>query len=250
MKIVLLGFGGWISNPLYGQTSLLVLNDNSGEYILLDAGEGVLRNMFECGFSEIRKLKAVVITHSHGDHVLGIPTLVQFAKTVKSKIVIVGLRETIDAVVQILKAVSVSNYECCIEPVAVSPGDVLEVGGFRVRFAEVEHTIPGLAVRVEDSGSGRCLVYTGDTSYSEQIVRLSRDCSVLLHEASFLESESTLAKSLGHSTLSDCLRTAVEARNRFVIPLHFGLAEVKIDIDSLPQDITILYPSKCLSIDI
>ncbi|MCS7098948.1 MAG: ribonuclease Z [Sulfolobales archaeon] len=250
MKIVVLGFGGWVSNPVYGQTSVLVSSDSSEEYILLDSGEGVLRSMFECGFSDVEKLRAVVVTHRHGDHLLGLPTIVQFAKIVGSRVIVVGLKETVDSLIEMLRAVSVSNYECCLEFMVVDPGSTVEIAGLKLRFAEAKHTIPGLAVRVEGTNSGKCLVYTGDTSYSEQIVKLARGCDILLHEASFSESDSSLAESLGHSTTLDCLRTAAEAGSKFVLPLHFGLAKLKLDIDSIPQSVTVIYPSKCLTIHV
>lgn len=250
MKVVVLGYGGWVSNPLYGHTSILVSGGGENAFILLDSGEGVLRDMFECGYVELKKIKAVVLTHSHGDHVLGLPTLVQFAKVFGARFSVIGLKETLTSLTELLKAVSVSGFECCLEFVPVRPGDVVETSEFRVAFAEASHTIPSIAVRVEESGTGKCLVYSGDTSYSEQLVRLAGGCDLLVHEASFADSESALAKSLGHSTVSDCLRVAVEAKNRLVIPLHFGLAEPGLEIAILPREVTVIRPTKCLTIDI
>ncbi|MEM4832061.1 MAG: ribonuclease Z, partial [Sulfolobales archaeon] len=180
MKVVVLGYGGWISNPTYGHTSLLVSSENGS--VLLDAGEGVFRDLFECGYSDLRRIKAVVLTHGHGDHILGLPTIVQFAKVFNVRLLVIGLEKTLASLVEILRATSISNYECCLEFVPVKHGDVVEVAGMRMKFAEVPHTIPSIAVRVEDSGTGKCLAYSGDTSYSEELVRLAEGCDLLMHE--------------------------------------------------------------------
>ena len=45
-----------------------------GELFLFDCGEGTQRQMFKYGIN-ISKLKAIFITHIHGDHVIGIAGL-------------------------------------------------------------------------------------------------------------------------------------------------------------------------------
>lgn len=250
MRAVLLGYGGWVSNPHYGHTSILVTDEGETEAILLDSGEGVLRSMFECGFTELKKIKAAVLTHNHGDHVLGLPTLVQFAKVVGARFMVVGLRGTLDSLTQILKATSVFNFERYLDFVPVEPGEIVEVSRFRFEFAEASHTVPSIAVRVEERGTKKCLVYTGDTSYSERLVKLAVGCDLLMHEVSFPDGEDVMAKSLGHSTASDCLRVAVEAKSRVVVPLHFGLTEPRLDLGKLPENTTVIRPAKCLTIDV
>ena len=41
------------------------------QFYLVDAGEGVQRQMFRCGINPL-KIKAVFISHLHGDHVMGL----------------------------------------------------------------------------------------------------------------------------------------------------------------------------------
>lgn len=45
------------------------------QYYLVDAGEGVQRRLFRCGFNPLR-LRAVFISHLHGDHVMGLFPLI------------------------------------------------------------------------------------------------------------------------------------------------------------------------------
>lgn len=78
MKVIPLGTGGWVSNPLLGNVSLLVEVGNSR--ILIDAGEGTYRALRMCGF-DVNDLDLMLITHRHGDHVMGLSTLALFARS-------------------------------------------------------------------------------------------------------------------------------------------------------------------------
>ena len=53
-----------------GHPSAQVVNVNE-QYFLVDAGEGVQRQMARCGISAL-KLRAVFISHLHGDHLYGL----------------------------------------------------------------------------------------------------------------------------------------------------------------------------------
>jgi ribonuclease Z len=250
MRAVLLGFGGWVSDPVFGHTSILITSTDSSEYLLLDAGEGVYKSMCECGYCSITKLKTVVLTHYHGDHILGLPTLVQLAKVAGTTIRVLGLEDTLEHALEMLATVGVSNYEGFVKPIHVEPGDRVSVGSLSVVFGESEHTVPGIAVRVEETESGKCLVYSGDTSFSEKLIELAKGCSVLVHEASFDDSESLTARSLGHSTISDCLKTASLAGNKFVLPVHFGPKAPRLRLCEPSSGVTVIFPSRCLQLEI
>ena len=57
-----------------GHPSAQVVNCNE-QYYLVDAGEGVQQQMFRCGINPL-KLRAVFISHLHGDHVFGLFPLI------------------------------------------------------------------------------------------------------------------------------------------------------------------------------
>lgn len=74
MKIVFLGTGGTLPTERRALPSIAVIIDN--EVILMDAGEGTQRQLIRAHISPM-KIKKILITHMHGDHVLGLPGLLQ-----------------------------------------------------------------------------------------------------------------------------------------------------------------------------
>ncbi len=74
VKITFLGTGNAIPTIKRNHTSILLTYKN--ENILIDCGEGTQRQ-FKLADLSPSKLKKILITHWHGDHVLGLPGLLQ-----------------------------------------------------------------------------------------------------------------------------------------------------------------------------
>ena len=74
LRIVFLGTGAAVPSRDRSLPSLAIQAD--GRILLFDVGEGAQHRMLQAGLSPL-KVVAVFITHLHGDHVFGLPGLLQ-----------------------------------------------------------------------------------------------------------------------------------------------------------------------------
>ncbi|MFQ1021164.1 ribonuclease Z [Tardisphaera saccharovorans] len=80
--------------PISGLFPASALLEDNGKKLLIDCGEGIQYQLFRSGVG-LRGLEAVLITHMHGDHVLGLPGFLMTLSLLRwdGKLVIYGPKE-------------------------------------------------------------------------------------------------------------------------------------------------------------
>jgi len=154
MHVTFLGTSGAVPTTARNPSSLMVRRE--GERFLFDAGEGTQRQMmrFSTGFA----VSHLFVTHIHGDHVLGIPGLVQTwdFNDREDPLAIHVPAGTRGEIRDLVTATGVTpSYPVRINEVA--PGDTaLDRADFEIRTFAVDHraTAVGYAI-VEDDRKGR-----------------------------------------------------------------------------------------------
>ena len=154
LQVTFLGTAGAVPTTERNPSAVAVNRD--GDRLLFDVGEGTQRQMmrFGTGFA----VSDVFVTHAHGDHVLGLPGLLQtmdFNDREAPLTVHVpeGERSTIRSVARV--ADTDPSFRLRFE--AVAPGEVaLRAEDYEVRAFEVDHdaTAVGYAL-VEDDRKGK-----------------------------------------------------------------------------------------------
>lgn len=194
MRITFCGSGaGAAVNPRRGASSIHLAHEEAR--ILVDTGPGFMERMADSGL-DADAVSAVVFSHLHFDHAMGVVEL--FSRLIFRRgapVTVFGPRDTDTYIAAALAfaRVNATNDRVLqwLEGVSVEltrPGDDRELGGMQVRSVEVPHApnLECLARRFE--AGGRSLVYSGDTTYSpETMVPLADGADVLVHEA-FTES--------------------------------------------------------------
>lgn len=152
MRVIFLGTAG--SFPTIRRNHPSIAIHRGSELILFDCGEGTQRQMFHAKLGFCQK---VFITHMHGDHVLGLPGLLQTMSLldVKSPLKIYG-PEGINNFVNVMMEAVKFKLTFPIEIKEEGEGVVCREKEYEVNASWVDHSIPSLAYAlVEKERPGR-----------------------------------------------------------------------------------------------
>lgn len=168
MRVRILGCSGGIGAGL--RTTSLLIDDD----LLIDAGTGI----GDLSLPEMRRIKTVLLTHSHLDHTGGLPLLIDtIFETLDTQVALQvhGRAETLDALRKHLfnwiiwpDFAAIPN---ATKPVLhyqeFEPGTTREFGARRVTSVPVSHTVPAVAYIVEQQG--KVFAFSGDTSENDSL---------------------------------------------------------------------------------
>ena len=163
MKLTVVGSGDAFGSG--GRAHTCMRLDSEGSTIVVDFGASALTSWKRLGFST-DDVDAILITHLHGDHFGGLPFLLlecQFVARRRRPLLIFGPPFSWQAV-------------------DIRPGEPAFVANFRLDTFEVVHPsgAPATAVRVE--GDNRIFGYSGDTSWTSNLVEAARGADLFVIE--------------------------------------------------------------------
>lgn len=155
LRVIFLGTAGSVPTPNRGLPAILLQRE--GEQLMFDCGEGVQRQMIKAKGGFHKKMK-VFITHMHGDHVLGLPGLLQTMSLLdrQRKLDVygpTGIRQFLEDIrdtVQFVLTFPIEIHE--IE----ATGTICDEEEYTVQAVWANHVIPSLAYAfVEKPRAGR-----------------------------------------------------------------------------------------------
>ena len=189
MRLTFLGTGSAIPSPNRLQTSLLV---ESGDHTLLvDCGGGACHRLAGAD-TDHNTVDALLLTHTHLDHVADLSTLVK-ARWLDGTpdLDVYGPPGTGDVVGKLL-AIDDLGERAEVSVTELDPGAAaVEIGPHRIEYTETTHSARCFAYRVDDR-----LTISGDTAPDESVFALADGSDVLVHECSFPDG----VDSAGHTT--------------------------------------------------
>lgn len=225
MKVIFLGVGEAFDEDLVN-TSILVETQVGGKLgsILLDCGFTVPPSFWKKSRAP-QELDLVWISHFHGDHFCGLPMLfLRFWESGRTKPLVLvgqaGLRDVARSAMELAYPGFLAKLTFPLEFTEVEPGQTFQWEGLRFSFAESDHSLRDLAVRLDDGR--RSLFYSGDGRATARSLLLARGCDLVIHE-SFRWEEATH----GHGSVEECMRFAQRAEASRLALVHIQRDERK-----------------------
>lgn len=233
VKITILGSGTCVPSLKRSSCSLLV--ETGGSKLVFDMGTGTMRRLLEAGVT-IGEISHIFFSHLHPDHTGELVNFLFASKYPEES----RRRDRI----RITAAVGFMDFYERLEDVygqwmELEEGivDIFELSNsepdfMRLGFSDlisfpmnhIESSI-GYRITTPDNTS---IVYTGDTDYCENAVRLAKDADLLICEAAFPDG----MKVDGHLTPSLAGRIASEAGVKNLVLTHFYPDCEGVDIEA------------------
>lgn len=212
MKATFLGSGGSAVSAKRACPSILY-----EESIVFDFGPGALKNL-RTSRIPTEGLSKVFISHTHADH---ITDLIPFLWAIQidhrqAPLKIYGPPGFKDTFKKLLECTCTPDNFFKF-PLTVSELDF----GSRidnVSTCRTSHAVPTLAFRIQQDGKSFC--YSADTIYCPAVVELASHADLLIHEATFLRDQLSIAQLTTHSTAEMAGRAARESQAKRLALFH------------------------------
>jgi len=213
MKVKILGTGTCVPSIQRLSSSYLLMTEQSN--ILVDVGPSVVRRLLEFGYTT-RDIDAIILTHFHVDHTADLSTFL-FASNYDvvprtKELSIVGgegLNVFYKNLLTVYPWLSPKSYEISLHELQEG---ILKKSSLIITTSHMEHNNESIGVKIEEDKS---IVFSGDTDYTQNLIKLARGTDLLIVECSFPEK-----KANGHLNLAMVQKVVDQAKPRRVILSH------------------------------
>ena len=198
MQIKILGWAGGIGANL--RTTSFQIDDD----MLIDAGTG----LGDLPLNQMTGIRHIFLTHSHMDHIAGLPLLVDSMFGVHDEPIIVHAQEkTIEALkTHIFNWIIWPDFSelptkdnSSIHFRVMNPGDKVTIRDRVIEMIPVNHTVPGVGYCI--STPKATVAFSGDTTTNEtlwEILNSYQNIDMLFVEAAFSNNDIEISKISKH----------------------------------------------------
>ncbi len=197
MDLRVLGCSGGVGVDLR-TTTLLIDTD-----ILIDAGTG----LGDLTLDEMAAVRHIFVTHSHLDHIAGIPLFIDtIFERIKQPVTIHAQAETLNALQthifnntiwpdfsRLPTEAPVLKYQL------MEPGECITIDGRQLEMIPVNHVVTGAGYRVESANG--TFAFSGDTTTNDTFwdaLNKHDNLDLLIVEAAFSNTDKELCRIAGH----------------------------------------------------
>lgn len=219
--LVVLGSGTAVQTADRDNTALAFRTPHAA--VLVDFPGSPALKLRRAGIDPLR-LSAAVVTHTHPDHLYGLPSLAHNLR-------LLGRREPLPLFAQagdferVHRLLAVFGMDTTARFLEMRPlpsdsaAAFWEHAGHRLFALPVDHSAPACAVRW-DLPAGARVVYSGDTRPVDALAEFGQGADLFVHEATFADDDAARAQEGGHSTPAQAGLLAERAGARRLLLVH------------------------------
>uniref|UniRef100_A0A0D9R9L8 Zinc phosphodiesterase ELAC protein 2 n=1 Tax=Chlorocebus sabaeus TaxID=60711 RepID=A0A0D9R9L8_CHLSB len=255
-EIVFLGTGSAVPMKIRNVSATLV-NISSDTSLLLDCGEGTFGQLYRHYGDQVDRvlgsLAAVFVSHLHADHHTGLlnillqreRALASLGKPLRPLLVVaptqlkVWLQQYHNQCQEVLHHVSMIPAKCLQEGAEISSPAVERLISSLLGTCDLEEFQTCLVRHCRHAfgcalvhASGWKVVYSGDTMPCEALVRMGKDATLLIHEATLEDGLEEEAVEKTHSTTSQAISVGMRMNAEFIMLNHFSQRYAKVPLFS------------------
>ena len=254
MKVRFWGVRGSIASPgpktvrYGGNTTCIEIRTDNNELIILDAGTGIFP-LSQTLLAELPVTANVLITHSHWDHIQGLPFFIPNfipGNTLRlhggfDPVSGKGIEQVMSVQLQYSYfPVREAEMKARIEYVTLVPGESVQIGSATVTPCMLNHPVIDFGYRIECNG--KSVFFTGDheppyniyapgdvgfDEYQEfvddknaMIHEAIRGVDVFIADSSYTDTEYPAKKGWGHGTFSSSIASAYQTKAKVLYCTH------------------------------
>jgi ribonuclease BN (tRNA processing enzyme) len=213
MKIIILGTGTSIPSLNRGSSSYLLVTEK--QKILIDIGPSVVRRLLEYGYT-VNDIDVIILTHFHVDHTADLSTFLfacNYGSEQRTKTLRVfggpGIHKFYSKLLNVYPWIYPKSYKIMLKSIYKGQEEVNDV---LIKAARVNHNKESIGISIEKI---KRVVFSGDTDYSRNLMKLAYKADLLITECSF-----PARKVKGHINLSVLEKMVKQAQPERVILSH------------------------------
>ena len=182
MRFTVLGGSGGF--PAAGGACSGYLIEHEGFRLLVDPGYAIVPRLLEIVPAE--RIDAVLVSHGHPDHVADLNPLLRARALRDHPAPRLPTYALPDALGPVLALDQIRALKGTCDVHEFEAGEAFPIGPFDIVSRPLPHSIPNAGLRI--SAGAHSITYTGDAAPTDDLVELADGTSLLLAEATYVES--------------------------------------------------------------
>lgn len=213
--LLFLGTGCAVPSKTRNVSSLLFYTEKTS--LLFDCGEDTFGQAYRCDptLNIISNLNCILLSHSHADHILGTCKIIKYIyKKHKRRIHILCSQNVNNFIQQYVTEyvfIDVMDY-------VNSKKDII-LHEYTIKVEKSDHFMDSVFYSVYIQNFH--VTYSGDCRPSCKFIEMSKNCDVMVHEATY-NTEKDLAEKRKHSTEEEAKEVFYKSKGKYLILTHFS----------------------------